>query len=218
MPESLFIQSADGSLAFLTTADTLGTYHCEAEESGYKEVVASFTVRQRATPRSVVPSPTLANRNTPTRNVGEIPASGEPTREPPEVPQDESSTVPGDETIFNESIPYHTEEPVFKPTPHIHVSGPSDVPPTPRDEVQARRERLDEDEKSYRSELVVVSLLLVVCVCALMLGGFVTWRQRKKGLKPRPLLRPEDGSGKAEGSLESVPSLSPDGPGPKAAE
>uniref|UniRef100_A0A668ACE7 Sema domain-containing protein n=1 Tax=Myripristis murdjan TaxID=586833 RepID=A0A668ACE7_9TELE len=61
-------------------------------------------------------------------------------------------------------------------------------------------------EKSYFSELLVVSLLLAVCVSLLMLTGFFRWRQRKAGLKTSPLVTAEE-AGEAQDSLESVPSL-----------
>ncbi|XP_054638276.1 semaphorin-4B isoform X2 [Dunckerocampus dactyliophorus] len=57
LPMQFFIQSDDGSLNFLASADTLGTYHCQAEEDGYKEVVASYNVIQMAPPRSIRPRP-----------------------------------------------------------------------------------------------------------------------------------------------------------------
>uniref|UniRef100_A0A8C9XTF2 Uncharacterized protein n=1 Tax=Sander lucioperca TaxID=283035 RepID=A0A8C9XTF2_SANLU len=53
--DKLFIHSADGSLSFLATSDTFGTYRCEAEEGGYKETVASYEVRQIVPPQIVPP-------------------------------------------------------------------------------------------------------------------------------------------------------------------
>uniref|UniRef100_A0A3Q2XUT1 Semaphorin-4A-like n=2 Tax=Hippocampus comes TaxID=109280 RepID=A0A3Q2XUT1_HIPCM len=51
----LFIQSGDGSLTFLANADTLDEYHCQAEEDGYTETVASYKVIASARPRSMRP-------------------------------------------------------------------------------------------------------------------------------------------------------------------
>lgn len=45
LPEELFIQSADGNLSFFATDATFGTYRCEAEEDGYTEGVASYSVQ-----------------------------------------------------------------------------------------------------------------------------------------------------------------------------
>lgn len=45
LPEELFIQSADGNLSFFATDATFGTYRCEAEEDGYREGVASYSVQ-----------------------------------------------------------------------------------------------------------------------------------------------------------------------------
>lgn len=45
LPEELFIQSAHGNLSFFATDATFGTYRCEAEEDGYREGVASYSVQ-----------------------------------------------------------------------------------------------------------------------------------------------------------------------------
>ncbi|XP_056301178.1 semaphorin-4B-like isoform X2 [Pseudoliparis swirei] len=50
LPEELFIPSADGGLIFFAAAATFGSYRCEAEEDGYREVVASYVVQQVAAP------------------------------------------------------------------------------------------------------------------------------------------------------------------------
>lgn len=55
LPPPLFIQSGDGSLTFLANADTLDEYHCQAEEDGYTETVASYKVIASARPRSMRP-------------------------------------------------------------------------------------------------------------------------------------------------------------------
>ncbi|KAF7644700.1 hypothetical protein LDENG_00217200, partial [Lucifuga dentata] len=217
LPEKLFIQSADGNLAFLTTADTIGTYHCEAEEDGHQEVVVSYNVRQMVMPRSLMPG----NYNTNSTDEEEIAVtspetvgSEEPTSNQPRTPGDESITIPEDETVPNKMVG-------FKPTSRIDRSDTSDVTSIAREEVCARRKKLDEvqpQQKSYHSELVVVSLLLLTCVCILTFGGFVMWHQKKAGLKTRQLVIPEDGGGDAKRSLERVPALSRDGPEQKAAE
>ncbi|XP_051921600.1 semaphorin-4A-like isoform X2 [Hippocampus zosterae] len=53
LPPQLFIRSGDGSLTFLVNADTPDVYHCQAEEDGYTETVASYKVIASARPRSM---------------------------------------------------------------------------------------------------------------------------------------------------------------------
>lgn len=171
LPEKLFIQSADGSLSFLATADTFGIYRCEAEEGSYKEVVVSYDVRQIASPRSMS-----------------------------SVPKGDEHHAPNNKDEFYEDIV----------TAVASVTPPSGE--TPRKDAEFKKELLDEDlkmtaGKSYHSELVVVSLLLVACICVLVLAGLHMWRQRRTGLRINPLVSPEDGS-KRHQSMERVPSLS----------
>lgn len=45
LPEEFFIQSTHGNLSLFTTDATFGTDHCEAEEDGYSEWVASHSVQ-----------------------------------------------------------------------------------------------------------------------------------------------------------------------------
>uniref|UniRef100_A0A3B4VE88 Semaphorin-4B-like n=1 Tax=Seriola dumerili TaxID=41447 RepID=A0A3B4VE88_SERDU len=183
LPDKLFIQSADGSLRFLAAAATLGTYRCEAEEGGYKEVVSGYTVRQAALPRSMSPSPTVDGHVPDTKDESfediatEAPRVPEPSGDP-EDREDTSTTSFKDETTFNvkdSDLKNQTEDhwTVTSRKDSHSWKEPGAVPPR---------------EKSYYSELVVVSLLLVLCICALVLGGLHLWRQRKTEHKVNPLV------------------------------
>lgn len=222
LPEKLFIQSADDSLSFLATADTFGTYHCEAEEGGYKEVVASYGVRQIAPPRSIIPFPKTdesheaKDEDESYEQIEEpftsmIPPSGEPEES---ATKDEGDTLTinlKDETVSNK---------VDFGLNNFQDNG-LDFTPTSRTDSQSRKEPLGNPPvmtrgKSYHSELVVVSLLLVASICLLILGGLHMWRQRKtESLKMKPLMSREVGS-RTNQSMESVPSLSsPEDAGPE---
>lgn len=193
LPDKLFIQSPDGSLSFLATADRVGTYRCEAEEGSYKEVVKIYDVQHMAPPRSVSPGlkcdkcyeskhqdQTQTNRDIRTT----APAATTPSGEP-----DSEESEEGEE------------------------SGSSDIsPPTPKEDGWVVKEQSDgvlgrTAEKSYYSELVVTSVLLAACICVLVLLTLHMWYQRRTGPRVSPLVGPEDG-GKADPSMESVPSLS----------
>ncbi|XP_035529007.1 semaphorin-4A [Morone saxatilis] len=226
LSEDFFIQSADGSLHFLASADTVGTYHCEAEEGGYKEVIEGFTVRLNAPPRSMSPitkaeqKPNDKDESDEDISLTEIKTVISMTKPSGNLEdyttKDESNEVTTnlkDETISNEED--SGLEKNFQ-------DSSSDFTPTSRKETQFRKELLDDAQKmtkvkSYYSEMVVVSLLLAACVCALILGGLHMWRQSKTHLKINPVVSPQDSS--KNQSMESVPSLSsPEDPEVKVVE
>ncbi|XP_078143449.1 semaphorin-4A [Centroberyx gerrardi] len=197
LPEKFFLRSADGSLSFLASSHTLGTYRCVSEEGGYQEVVARYTVRQKAPPRSMRPPPTTNIQRKTGVNPPENAQTEEPTFtvEPPRDPEENLTREPVS-VSEDETIPYE-EEIGFEPPTHNNVfdyrlpvtnetldSRPRKESPLPNYDPNLK-------EKSYHSELVVVSLLLAVCVC-LMIVGLYRWRQRKPGLKPSPLVSPQD--------------------------
>ncbi|KAF1388556.1 hypothetical protein PFLUV_G00091500 [Perca fluviatilis] len=222
MPDKLFIRSADGSLSFLAAAETFGTYRCEAEEGGYRETVASYEVQdiappQIASPRSFSPFP---------KDDHETDSEDEPLEEiffPTEEPKTSTtkpSGEPEDSGMKDKGVPGTTDWSDVYPTDlrdEIVVADKADsglkneIKVTPERDarlgVEPADERLRVREKSFYSELVVVSLLLAACVCVLILAGIHVWRQRKTGLKKISLVGSEDG-GKTNQSMETVPSLS----------
>ncbi|XP_040900978.1 semaphorin-4A-like [Toxotes jaculatrix] len=182
LTEKLFIQSADGSLSFLAAAATFGTYHCEAEEDGYKVVVASYTVGQMASPRFMNPSSHGDKHHMSNSEDGfyEDIITEEPLN-PTKLPSGDAQDG-GDEftTNFNDKTAASKEGSGLKSS----VDG-LNLTATSRTDTWSGQQPV---EKSYFSELVVVSLLLVICICVLVLAGVHTWRQRKTGLKMDPLV------------------------------
>ncbi|XP_044062751.1 semaphorin-4B-like [Siniperca chuatsi] len=205
LPRELFIQSADGGLSFHATADTFGTYRCEAEEGAYKEVVASYVVRTVASPRSVspIPQPVTTDKDESYEDI---------------VTEKPVTTMirPSGEPDYKINDKDEEFEPVLK-----DKGVDSNIIPTSRKDTQSGKKPLDDSqvtsEKNYYSELVVVSLLLAACICVLVLAALHVWRQRKTGLKMN-LVGPDEGS-KTNRSMESVPSLSsPEDPEVKVVE
>uniref|UniRef100_A0A673ASJ3 Sema domain-containing protein n=1 Tax=Sphaeramia orbicularis TaxID=375764 RepID=A0A673ASJ3_9TELE len=159
LPEELFVQSADGSLRFFATARTYGTYICEAEEDGNKEIVVRYTVQPGVLPRS--------------------------------------NKTPNWTT--------NTEEPYEDIETHKPTTQPSGVQPF------KEQPKITKILKSYHSELIVVSLLLTICICILMLGGFHIWRQ----MNMNQTVSLENGDTITK-CMESTPSLSsPEDAGPE---
>ncbi|XP_020512671.1 semaphorin-4A [Labrus bergylta] len=200
LPEDLFIRPADGSLMFLATADTTGTYRCEAVEDGHREVVVSFNIQLSAAPRSMRPSPKEDREPVPYFK-NEPTLAEEPIKATTKTSDPERPTIKDEEDEFKVAIAEVTN----------HSKDNSDktgFDKTSRKDSHSLKEPLDgaPTEKSYFSELVVVSLLLVVCICLLALGGLHVWHQSKSE-KKNPLVSPGDDS-KTIQSMESVPSLS----------
>ncbi len=216
LSQESFIQSADGSLSFFPTTATFGTYRCEAEEGGYKELIAIYQVQQFA-PRGFSPPQTDKHPVSNDKDVSyEKIETTEPVTSTTETSRDpENYTVKdGDEFMTNLKDVTHSnkEDSGLKNFPDDDL-----VNPTSRKDSHFGKEPLNGTQKDYYSELVVVSLLLATCICFLMLGGLHMWRQRNTGLIMNPLGSP-DGS-KTDQSMESVPSLSsPEDPEVKVME
>ncbi|XP_074538737.1 semaphorin-4B-like [Halichoeres trimaculatus] len=201
LSENHFIQSADGSLRLLASHNTFGTYTCTAEEGGHKEVVARFTVTLIAPPRTMSLPPEDNHKDKSIQVLTEGPGT--------------TSTKPSGDPEFPTMTDYdETTTDLIDPTDdhsEIHSTDGGSSPSSPPNKdlhFQTSPRDIDPKEKSYYGELVVVSLLLAVCICALMLVALYMWRQRRAE-KVNPLVH-EDGS-RTDQSMESVPSLSSPG-------
>lgn len=208
----LFIHSPDGSLSFFANNETLGTYRCEAEEDGYTEVVASYEVREaQFSPRSRRPHDKVDEQNA-SRNEEQYEDIG--TVEPA-VPEELSDTDNSfEEPEGDETVTTNLKDETIITT---QDSGRSSVQVTNPDQTLASEESPQSRNglggeslkvKSYYSELLVVSLLLVICICVLILGGLHMRRLNQTLGKVHSQESP--GNGKKSESMESVPSLSPE--------
>lgn len=183
LPQTLFIRSPDGSLSFLASAQTLGSYSCEAEEAGLKEVVVSYTVLLKPTPRSIGPHPGVE------KDFEDI-----PTETPTPEGSENTPDHPAPETTA-------TAVPRMKASPDVPTASESKTnPPSFRTDSQISLEA-PQAERSYLGALQVVSVLLAVCICVIFMGAFFTLRQRKAGLRSCHLLPVKDGS-KKDNSME----------------
>lgn len=213
--DKLFIHSADGNLSFFATNATFGTYRCEAEEDGYVEVVASYDVREFS-PRSVRPRVNVDEHDVsineePYEDIGTV----EPTVSVETSGTGDSFTEPGGDETVTTNLKDGTIVKAQDSGPStVQVTNPDQIPAS-KEYPQSRNELLGESlkEKSYYSELVVVSLLLVISICVLILGGLHMWRQSKTASKVNSQVSPANG--KKSKSMESVPSLSPEDADPE---
>lgn len=203
LPEELFVQSADGSLRFFATARTFGTYICEAEEDGNKEIVARYIVQPAVSPRSFIPPNWTTNAEEPYEDIDPHESTTQPALEPDQTDQTVMNGKSTDEpTVFSEDTFTYEDD-----------SDNLDLTPTMESDNQPFKEqpKITKIIKNYHSELVAVSFLLVICLCVLMLGAFHIWRQKNMN----QTVGLEDGD-TATKCMEKTPSLSsPEDAGPE---
>lgn len=200
LQENLFIHSADGSIHFFATSGTFGFYHCEAEEGGFKEVIASYAVQP--SPRSLHNSeegPVLTHESYENIFTSAPVTDVVPTADVSEVHEDDDKDQKVTTNIFHRSE--KNNAPDLTSTSHRETQSQ----PAPGD--AARK------EKSYFSELVAVSFLLALCICALMIAALYVWKQKQADRKSGRLVCPEEGS-KNNKPPEVCSLSSPEDPGP----
>ncbi|CAL8248976.1 unnamed protein product [Lota lota] len=181
-----FLQRPDGGLSFVVVADTLGNYTCTSQEAGYHEVQAVFAV----TPHS---SSTVRARTslgwTRLRAFGPAtdppPVEGDPAQDPTEAPTEDPAQEPAQDPAQDnhDEVQPSQEGGAARPTANCRI-----------------QDRSGEDvrgghwQKSYHTELVVVSLLLALCASVVLLGLVHRWSQRVLPVSPKVLARPGDGT------------------------
>lgn len=141
----LYLQLQDGTLTFIVTPATLGHYLCLSTENGYQQTTAIYQVKQKSSPAP------------------QTPASGTPERDRPTAPP-----RPGPHTTAD-TWPERTE-PVTElsggnvglATTQTDRSGPRGVEPREVEPLPSAR------GPCYLTELVVVSVLLVLCLSLLL--------------------------------------------------
>uniref|UniRef100_A0A671NCX8 Semaphorin-4A-like n=1 Tax=Sinocyclocheilus anshuiensis TaxID=1608454 RepID=A0A671NCX8_9TELE len=141
----IYIQSDDGGLSFVATPSTLGHYLCQAVENGYTQTLVVYHVKQKSNP-TILPAAPNRPHSTPSTEAGNktpvyIPRLIAPIQmEPRPKPEDVDPTVTlKDSAVENSRM---TE---------------------PGENLQQA------DKPSYFQELVVVSVLLALCVSALLM-------------------------------------------------
>ncbi|XP_046699721.1 semaphorin-4A isoform X2 [Silurus meridionalis] len=130
-----------GVLSFLATPTTLGSYRCQATENGFTQTLCLYEVRQKEDP-SLQPISTSSTSSTFSTSSTLSPA---PARET--TPREKTETKPTTQTSASTLIPAVTQAPA-------HGS---------------KHMLQHESSASYLKELVAVSVLLAMCVCALLL-------------------------------------------------
>ncbi|KAJ8354676.1 hypothetical protein SKAU_G00222430 [Synaphobranchus kaupii] len=189
-----FLQLDDGSLSFLATPHTLGTYHCVAVENGYEQTLAVISVKHRVSPRSI------------TRHHTPVKSQPRTTMKPSLGPGTEQMTTVWAGTR-SEIVRDAWEESVREEVTDVRAK--TQIPPvsepirtnqnqnqnqpltiqaehgisTPINETsstftQIQKPYPSSNVRSYYGELLVVSFLLVASLCMLMAGVVYIHHQR----------------------------------------
>ncbi len=165
----IYIQSNDGGLSFVATSSTLGHYLCHAVENGYSQTLVVYHVKQKSSP-TILPATPNRPHSTPSTEAGiktpvsttrlNTPKQTEPRPKPDEV----------DPTVALKDSPAATTP---KTRSFTHFLG-----------IERENSRMTEtgenlqqaDKPSYLQELVVVSVLLALCISALLTIAFNRYR------------------------------------------
>ncbi|XP_064201452.1 semaphorin-4A-like [Anguilla rostrata] len=146
----LYLLGDDGTLRFLATPGTLGRYHCYSQEREYQQTLAVYAVRDAA-------------------GGGATMQAAAPTL-PPGLP--EGATAMKGAGLANTATP--------EPAADCRTAAPRAT----RNPVVPERPRLVPDlerrpeGRSYHQELVAVSIMLALALCALLAGALYGLRQR----------------------------------------
>ncbi|XP_036421821.1 semaphorin-4A isoform X2 [Colossoma macropomum] len=168
----IYMQQEDGSLSFLATPSTLGLYLCKAEENGFTQTLITYQVRQKSSPtlQPVTPSRPQVTQSSETGQafttkwVTTLRAREEtmqpnPNMKEPQptvsVRETQAVTTSKSSTNFSENKQGRLE---------VGVAG--------------GEHQLLAKTPSYLQELVVVSVLLALCISALLTIALFSVRQR----------------------------------------
>lgn len=143
---NIYIQEDRGVLSFLATPTTLGTYMCQATENGFTQTLAFYEVRQKDDSDS-----------------GPRPSSASSTHSP--ETEREHTTATNNERA-KEWKPVVDKKQKLSPSAATSTVVPSSTLARADGFVNMQQH---ESGASYLKELVAVSVLLVMCVCALLL-------------------------------------------------
>ncbi|KAJ8273622.1 hypothetical protein GJAV_G00103700 [Gymnothorax javanicus] len=192
----LYLQQDQGSLRFLATPRTLGHYLCYSLESGYRQNLVDFLVKQRtdwgrgsagpeeATPTLGVAFATPAGR----------PAGGASTKGMESVGDAiERGVWPGAGRSANTAAPKPTANARTTPPRAIRNPVSGKHPNFNPDQGQLPTPQTPAEARSYYEELVAVSVLLALTLVVLLAGALYGLRQRCWG-KGAPQVCPRSDS------------------------
>ncbi|XP_058609900.1 semaphorin-4A isoform X2 [Onychostoma macrolepis] len=165
----IYIQSDDGGLSFVATPSTLGHYLCQAVENGYSQTLVVYHVKQKSSP-TILPATPNRSHSTPSTEAG-IKTPVSTTRlNPPKQTEPMPKPDQVDPTVTLKDSPAAT---IRNSRNFTHLLGMEKE----NSRMTEPGENLEQaDKPSYLQELVVVSVLLALCISALLTIAFNRFR------------------------------------------
>ncbi|KAG1947404.1 semaphorin-4A [Pimephales promelas] len=159
----IYIQPDSGSLSFVATPSTLGHYLCQAVENGYTQTLTVYHVKQKSNPTTLAVSPSRPQSTPPAETAVKTPMSTTPKQtEPRPKPEDV------DPTVAHKDLLEKVESRNFTRVSRTNEENSRMI--------EAGGNLQHVDRPTYFQELVVVSVLLALCVSALLTIAFNRFR------------------------------------------
>lgn len=170
LSSDLYLHLEDGSLSFVATPATLGHYLCLSTENGYQQTMAIYQVKQKSSPAPQTPTSHSRPQSPPaptTRAARPRPnTSTGPKRTEPRQKDTELTTTSGDPRV--------TTRHMGRNFTTLWAVGSVEKEAELRD----GEPLLSSRGPSYLKELVIVSVLLVLCLSLLITMFLYVARQR----------------------------------------
>ncbi len=165
----IYIQPDDGGLSFVATPSTLGHYLCQAVENGYSQTLVVYHVKQKSSP-TILPATPNRPHSTPSTEAGiKTPVSTTRLNTPKQTePRPKPDQV--DPTVTLKDSPAATTHKSRNFTHLLGMEKGNSQMTEPDENLQQA------DKPSYLQELVVVSVLLALCISALLTIAFIRFR------------------------------------------
>ncbi|XP_026883616.2 semaphorin-4A isoform X2 [Electrophorus electricus] len=162
---SIYLQCDDGAtLSFLATPTTLGRYLCQAMENGFTQTLVVYEVRQKDSTTLQPPATSQHQGSQPTEE-GQRGTTGQAAA---------AWTKPKPKT----ETPHPTSSSTDMSTVVTHRNVTRKMGSVTQAEIGVGDQELLSSRSSYLQDLIVVSVLLALCIFALIMIGFYNVRQQ----------------------------------------
>ncbi|XP_038141841.1 semaphorin-4A [Cyprinodon tularosa] len=172
LSSDLYLHLKDGSLSFVATPATLGHYLCLSTENGYRQTMAIYRVKQRSNPVSQTPTgyTRLHTRGQPTTQAAATPGLQVSVGGGPKTTASRPAETKTSLSVRNSQVT--TKQLGRNVTLWMEESGQTEAGIPGGKPVHSAR------CTSFLKELVVVSILLVLCLSLLLTITLYVLRQR----------------------------------------
>lgn len=169
LSSDLYLHLKDGSLSFVATPATLGHYLCQSIENGYQQTMAIYHVKQKSSPMTQTPTGQSHTQAQPTTQAAVRPGQHTSVRAVPKTTESRSAETKPSLSIRNTQVT--TRQLDRNLTLWMKESGNTEA------EFPDEKHLLSTNCASYLKELVVVSVLLVLCLSLIITFSLYVLRQ-----------------------------------------